>query len=79
MSKPAVAKNHGGPKGWMPSEWKLFFRNEDSYIDAAFTLDLGIAREYESSFLKVCLASQALHFGVAQTACVREHGKRVAF
>jgi len=78
LSKLAVAKNHGGPKGWMPSEWKLFFRNEDSDIDAAFTLDSGITREYESSFLEIGFTGDALHLGIAESTRVQKDSKRVS-
>lgn len=47
-------------------------------MDAAFTLDSGIPREYESSFLEIGFTGDALHLGIAESTRVRKDGKRVA-
>jgi hypothetical protein len=78
LCKLAVAKNHGAPKGWVASEWNLSFRNEDSDFDAAFTLDSGIAREYESSFLEIRFTGDALHLEIAESTRVQKDSKRVS-
>jgi len=63
----------------MAAEGDLFARNKNSDFDAVFALGCCVAGKDESGFLEVGLARQGCHFRVAQTACVREHGERIAF
>ena len=69
----------GGAKCRMAGEFELLAHGEDAYVDAAFALDLGRAREDEGGLAEVGLAGDGLHLGGGEAASIGEDGEGVAF